>query len=83
MGAKVRVKAIIHGRETVQLREISGGAATSAKTNWTPSFGLGDATTSPSVRVEWPSGIIQELSNISPRQFLEITEPPRLKALGN
>jgi hypothetical protein len=82
IGAKVRVKATIHGRETVQLREISGGGYYVSQNEFDPLFGLGDATNVTSIRVEWPSGIVQELSNIPPRQFLNIIEPPCLKALG-
>jgi enediyne biosynthesis protein E4 len=82
IGAKVRVKAIINGQEVVQLREISGGGYYVSQNALDPLFGLGDATNVISVRVEWPSGIIQEFLNIAPRQFIDITEPPRLKALG-
>ena len=28
----------------------------------------------------WPSGIVQELTNVAPKQFLTIKEPSRLKA---
>ena len=32
------------------------------------------------VRIEWPSGTVQEFHHISPRQILTITEPARLQA---
>ena len=41
-------------------------------------FGLGNATNVDTLRVEWPSGIVQEVRNVAPRQILTITEPPRL-----
>jgi hypothetical protein len=82
IGAKVRVKATIHGREVIQLREISGGGYYVSQNSLDPLFGLGDATNVNWVRVEWPSGIIQELSNIAPRQFIDMVEPPRIIALG-
>ena len=31
------------------------------------------------VRIEWPSGTVQELSNVASKQFLTVTEPPRLR----
>ena len=34
------------------------------------------------VRIEWPSGTVQELSNVAAQQFLTVTEPARLQALG-
>jgi enediyne biosynthesis protein E4 len=81
IGAKVRVKAIIHGREVIQLREVSGGGYYVSQNALDPLFGLGDATNVSSVRVEWPSGIMQELVNVVPRQFIDIVEPPRVKSL--
>jgi hypothetical protein len=32
------------------------------------------------VRVEWPSGAVEELTNIAPRQFLTVREPSKLNA---
>ena len=37
-------------------------------------FGLGDATNIDRVRIEWPSGIVQSMTNVPPRQFLTIVE---------
>ena len=37
-------------------------------------FGLGAATNAEVIRIEWPSGIVQELSNVSSKHFLTITE---------
>jgi len=39
--------------------------------------GLATATTATSVRIRWPSGTLQELSNIRSDQMLDITEPRR------
>jgi enediyne biosynthesis protein E4 len=80
IGAKVRVTANIRGSSIRQLRQISGGAA--GQSTLLAHFGLGDATNVDIVRVEWPSGIVQELQNVAPKQFLTITEPPRLQATG-
>jgi hypothetical protein len=39
-----------------------------------PNLGLGDATNVDLVRVEWPSGIVQQFTNVPSRQMLTITE---------
>ena len=38
-------------------------------------FGLGDATVVDTVRIEWPSGIVQELEDVRAKQFLTVVEP--------
>ncbi|MCX8108276.1 MAG: FG-GAP-like repeat-containing protein, partial [Verrucomicrobiae bacterium] len=71
IGAKVRVKALINGKEVWQLRLISAQA-------WTQElvahFGLGDATQTELVRIEWPSGIVQELASVTANQILSVEE---------
>jgi hypothetical protein len=79
IGAKVRVKATIHSQVMWQMREISGGGLAS-QNDLRAQFGLGDATNVDVVRIEWPSGIVQELTNVAPKQFLTVKEPSRLKA---
>jgi hypothetical protein len=79
LGAKVRVHATIGGKTFWQLREINGGGGW----NGVPlraHFGLGNATNVDTVRIEWPSGTVQEFQNVAPRQILNITEPPKLLA---
>jgi hypothetical protein len=75
IGAKVRIKASIQGREVPQLREISGGGSLGSQNDLRAAFGLGDATNADVVRIEWPSGIVQELHDVAPRQFLTVIEP--------
>ncbi len=79
IGAKVRVKVTIHGKTFWQLREITGGGGWNLQP-LVAHFGLGDATNADAVRIEWPSGIVQEFQNVAPKQILTITEPPRLMA---
>jgi ASPIC and UnbV len=43
---------------------------------------LGDATIIDTLRIEWPSGIVQELRDVAPKQFLTVTEPARLQTSG-
>ena len=73
IGAKVRVRATIRGTDTWQLREIQGGTFDDLRAH----FGLGDATGAATVRIEWPSGTVQELTNVAVDQILPVTEPRR------
>src|SRR5436190_18098268 len=75
IGAKVRLKATIQGREVRQLREISGGGSLGSQNDLRAAFGLGDATNADVVRIEWPSGIVQEFHDVASRQFLTVIEP--------
>ena len=75
IGAKVRVKASIRGREMWQMREISGNSsAAGGSAGLLAHFGLGDATNVDVVRIEWPSGLVQELRDVAANQSLKITE---------
>jgi hypothetical protein len=80
-GAKVRVRATIAGQSRWQMRQIDGGDGTSGG-SLEAHFGLGDATVIDTVRIEWPSGIVQELHDVAPKQFLTVTEPTRLQSRG-
>jgi hypothetical protein len=63
------------------MRQIDGGDGTSGG-SLEAGFGLADATTIDTLRIEWPSGIVQELHDVAPKQFLTVTEPARLSAPG-
>jgi hypothetical protein len=78
VGAKLRVLANIRETPTWQMRQISGTYYDDLRAH----FGLGDATQVEVLRIEWPSGIVQELSNLPANQFLTVTEPPRLVPLA-
>jgi len=77
IGAKVRVRATIRTTDMSQLREISGGTGF-GQTSLLAHFGLADAVVADTVRIEWPSGAIQELHNVSVNQTLTVVEPPKL-----
>lgn len=71
------MKATINGKTFWQLREINTGDG------WNQSaleahFGLGDATNAQTLRIEWPSGTVQEFQNVAGKQFLTVTEPSHL-----
>jgi hypothetical protein len=80
IGAKVRLKAVLGGQSRWQMREVSGGSGFGGQNDLRVNFGLGDATNIDIVRIEWPSGTVQELHDVAVRQFLTVTEPPRLSA---
>jgi hypothetical protein len=77
IGAKVRVLATIRGKAVWQLREITGGGGWNS-VPLLAHFGLGDATNIDVMRIEWPSGAVQMMTNIAAKQSLTIVEPPRL-----
>jgi hypothetical protein len=79
IGAKVRVKSMIGGKTLWQVREISGNVW---QNDQRPHFGLGDATNAELVRIEWPSGIVEEFADVAPRRILTIVEPSLKGSLG-
>ncbi|MCZ7636821.1 MAG: CRTAC1 family protein [Verrucomicrobia bacterium] len=81
VGAKVRVQARRYGRSHWQRRDISGGDVYNGH-HLIAHFGLGNAVRADLVRIEWPSGTVQELRNVPLNQMLTVTEPPALEALG-
>ena len=80
IGARIRVQALINGKVLWQVRELRSGGGFILATPLVAHFGLGDATNVDTVRIEWPSGTVQELHNVAPKQILPLTEPPRLTA---
>ncbi len=74
IGAKVRVKATIGGTSRWQLRQITGGGGFACQNQPWANFGLGDATNIDLVRIEWPSGIVQTLTNVAPKQLVTVVE---------
>jgi hypothetical protein len=78
IGANVRIKATIRGKSMWQLRHIFGGDSESNEQPLNAHFGLGDATNIDLVRIEWPSGIVQVITNVASRQFLIIAERQEL-----
>jgi hypothetical protein len=64
IGAKIRIKATIAGKEIWQVREMTGNGFSQTCPGLVAHFGLGDAAQADLVRIEWPSGIVQELTNV-------------------
>jgi hypothetical protein len=76
IGAKVRAQARLDGRLQWQRRDITAGDFYNGN-NLYADFGLGNATNVVTLRIEWPSGTVQELTNVPADQILTITEPRR------
>lgn len=70
IGAAVRVRT---GSQT-QLRQIMPKTSTSSQESMVTHFGVGSTTTIDSIRINWPSGIIQRLANQSSNTTLNIIE---------
>lgn len=79
VGAKVRVLSTIGGRSFWQLREISANGGYMSATPLEAHFGLGDAEQVDRMRLEWPSGIVQEFGPVKADQFISVEEPLRLQ----
>ena len=74
IGTKVRVGASLPDRFVTQLREIGGGGLVFTQNEPVAAFGFGLATNIATLSVEWPSGLVQQFTNVSPFQFLHVIE---------
>lgn len=74
IGAKIWAKAMIAGKPVWQLRHISTQTGYAGQNSLIVHFGLKDATKVDSLKIEWPNGITQNLTNIFPNQQLKIVE---------
>jgi hypothetical protein len=78
IGTTIRTKATIGGTERWQTRQIVGSEGWLSFNNLDVIIGLGDASVVDTLRVEWPSGRVQELRNVSVNQTLVIVEQTTL-----
>ncbi len=78
IGAKVRIRATVRGQTMWQMREISCAGGYVSQNGLLAHFGLGDATSVDILRVEWPSGNVQELTDVTPDRMMTVTEPVRI-----
>jgi serine/threonine protein kinase len=72
IGSKVFLYATINGEPIQQLREVTCGGRNQSDPR--VHFGLGDAKDVESIRIEWPSGAVDEYRDLSPNQFLTFVE---------
>jgi hypothetical protein len=84
IGAKVWVKAVLGGKSQWQVRQITGGSVLHGSNELRANFGLGQSPKADVLRIEWPSGAVQEFTDVPAKQILNIEEPPRLSVrVGN
>jgi len=78
IGATVRAKARIDGADRWQMRQIVGTEGWLSFNDLDVVIGLGDATMVDTLRVEWPSGTVQELQNVPVNRTLVVVEKTTL-----
>ena len=78
IGARVTVSAGTL-RQTKEVR--AGSSLASMDSPWL-TFGLRDAATADSIRIEWPSGLAQEFRNVPANQVFTATEPPQVESFS-
>jgi hypothetical protein len=83
IGAKVRLKAAVGGSPVWQMREVSGQTGYCSQNDLNVHFGVGDAVEIDSLRIEWPSGIVQVLESVPANQFMTIVEPCCMGRVGD
>ena len=74
IGAQVHAKATINGNEVWQMREVSAENSFNGMNSLNVEFGLGDATEVDSLIIRWPSGIVDQCSDIAVNQFYDAEE---------
>ncbi|MDF1864106.1 MAG: FG-GAP-like repeat-containing protein [Saprospiraceae bacterium] len=74
IGAKVKIKATIEGKEVWQTREIRSQSGYAGQNSMIVHFGLGNAENVDSLIINWPAGGTQIFENIEARQLLTISE---------
>jgi len=72
VGAKLRVEARIGANTVRQLRPMMAPLLGGHQA-FTAHFGLGDAAKVDTLRIEWPSGIVQELKDVAVNQQLQVS----------
>jgi hypothetical protein len=74
IGAKVKVRATVNGTSRLQIREIAAQTGYLSQNSLNAEFGLGNAATVDSLKIEWPSGKKQVFTRVATNQFLVISE---------
>ncbi|MCH1507135.1 MAG: FG-GAP-like repeat-containing protein [Verrucomicrobiales bacterium] len=64
----------LHGPWGVQVREVRGGESYGISHSFTQIFGLGNALNIEKLWVRWPSGLVEEVFDPEPNQFLKLRE---------
>ena len=70
IGAKITVQS----KSSTQTRTLKSGASYCSQSELTAIFGIGSDPQIDSITVDWPSGTVAKLSDVTPNQFLTITQ---------
>lgn len=74
IGTLLRLKANIGGQAKWQIREVSAHNSFQSQHDLRQHFGLDQATSIDSLVVRWPSGLVQNFTNLAPDLFYKIIE---------
>lgn len=74
IGTKIRALATIGGKPVWQMREISSQDTFCGQNSINVEFGFGDAKEITTIKVEWPSGMVNTFNNLPVDKFVTITE---------
>lgn len=78
IGTKIRAKVTIDGVERWQMRQLGSGEGWLSFNSPDLLIGLGDATVVEALRIEWPSGSVDELHDVPAGQTYTLVERPVL-----
>jgi hypothetical protein len=74
IGVKIRILATIDGSPIWQMREICTNHGHRSQSGMDACFGLADAAIADTILIEWPSGIIDTITDVSPNQRYTVIE---------
>lgn len=74
IGARIVATAVINGDTVNQTRIISSQTGYAGQNSLTVHFGMANAAKADTVRIYWPSGLIQEMIDINVNQTITVTE---------
>ncbi|MCA9261122.1 MAG: VCBS repeat-containing protein [Planctomycetales bacterium] len=71
----IGAKVVVHTENRAQLRELSPHTGFASQNEPLLHFGLGDDSQVRRLQIRWPSGLEQELTNLTANRFYTIAEP--------
>ncbi len=81
IGAIVRIKSLINGKSTWQMREVNAQNSFQGQNDLRVHFGTCESSVVDSIRIIWPLGKTESFTNLTANTFYEITEGLGINAL--